>query len=222
MELLLPFIRTFRDSNKHGSKPEPLVAIMNRTLIFVFGFLALSSYGQEVTFGTSIWQYGEEKIPVVDVVLLSKDTFELRITNNFEHAVVLNASFDSRFFDLKKSDSIPEFKSWVYRCGAESEFNESKSIVLDTITNHYWRYHPYLKTYKYDSIINLSDKNFTGIRTITRYTTWNGKEMVDTPINQIDDDVFWFFIIIRDYKVNKSAPFKELSRARLKIEWLVE
>lgn len=178
-----------------------------------FGLLLLLLPGMQSAdaekYSVEILQNGAP-VPVIDgTVQLEKKEFQIRITLKNIEGIYLSTSFNRDYYDLKSSDSIPDFAYLPAKTNAEESFNVDKSLIVHDEYVCYWFYNPKMDWHRFDKEVVSRGNEHSCTKTVA--TLFNQATGERIKLKQNDKALYLFFVAVENAQ--------EQGRLKLKIEW---
>lgn len=185
-------------------------------LFFVAFFTPKSILAQKGKVKLAIFQEGEQVKAKKGVFELKKMPFSIRLRVNHTEGVYLNTSVLPVYYNLGKTQQIPDMEFIHFKVFAEYQFNEKKLLYIDEEGFHFLGYNPYDDWHKLN-ILEPTRNGFEGYRVIQRLHFLERDEIVE--MKDIADDPLYIFLLIATPH-DSDNPNVEILRKKYRIEWM--
>lgn len=187
--------------------------VVKNILLLVFALLLLGATllpPEKCT--VEIIQYGKPIDVENTVVLLEKDSFQIRVTLKNQEGIFMNASFNRDYYDTKDDEKIKDYQWLGSKVMAESNFNADRKLFIHDENLSYLFYDPNKDWHRFDKDMIVRKKEVIATKSVQYFYDGEIKS-----IKNINKPIYLFFFATKKWR-GKHTP-KELGRLKLKLVW---
>ncbi len=190
-------------------------------LFAILSFVILTSFSTETNlldrisyFDLSIDQKNEAvQVIAGNTIELKRAPFDIKLDFSAEASVLVNASFDSKTYDMAlKNAPMKKLPGYAETGMAENLFNVDKEILINKNAPSLW-YYDNAEDHRFN-VVSKSDYRTQCTRVIENLYDVNESSQIK--VSDVKKDLYLVFIA---YKMNDEFEEVELQRKALKITW---